>query len=195
MPKRKAWNGSPPSTPAEARRVLLEAARDCLERLGPTKANLSDVAQTAGVTRQTVYRYFEDADDLFHSAAVLATGGLRERMRAQALRQPTPATRIVECLVFCAREVPADPHLAMLGGASDRLSVSTALRLSLVQEEMTSLSGGQLGLTDVERDELAELLLRLMHSLLTEPGEPRSEVELRAFLTSWLVPMIEARMG
>jgi len=193
MPKRKAWKGDQPQSPAEARRILLDVARDCIDRLGPSRAGLSDVATAAGVTRQTVYRYFESVEDLFHSAAVLASGGFRERMRAAASKRPTPAERMVECVIFCVREIPEDLHLNALSSLSDQLSVSAALRLSFVQEEMFAMAGGDPGLDEKERDELAEILLRILHSFLADPGEERTEEELRAFLVGWLAPMIDAR--
>ena len=87
MQRRKAWNGNPPNTQAEARRFLLDVARRCVEQHGVSKASLSDVASAAGVTRQTVYRYFSNADDLFSAAAVLASGGFHERMRRRVLRR------------------------------------------------------------------------------------------------------------
>ena len=40
-----------------------------------------------------------------------------------------------------------------------------------------------------------EILLRLLHSFLSDPGEPRTEDELRSFLYRWLVPMIEEKLG
>ncbi|UCC23190.1 MAG: helix-turn-helix transcriptional regulator, partial [Planctomycetota bacterium] len=63
---RKApWGGSPPpGDDAEARRRLLEATRRCIERLGPERVTLGDVAKEAGVTRPTVYRYFDTGEDL-----------------------------------------------------------------------------------------------------------------------------------
>ena len=194
MPRRKPWNGMAPASTAEARRLLLDAASDCINRLGLAKAGLSDVAQAAGVTRQTVYRYFESTDDLFHSAAALSSGGLHERMRAAAMVRPTLAERIVECVVFCIQEIPRDPHLLGLTSLDEHLTVSAVLRLSFVQEEMAFLmEAGQEKLPSRDLDELAELLLRLLRSFLRDPGELRDEAALRAFLVRWLVPAIEAR--
>ena len=193
MPRRRAWNGSPPNSPAEARRRLLEAARRCLEQLGPDKAGLSDVALSVGVTRQTVYRYFESAEALFQSAAVLSTGGLHQRMREVVGQQPTPGKRIVECLVFCVQEIPKSPDVMMLASRGHTMEISTALSLGFVQEEIARLSGDALRLSSAEQDELAELLFRLLRSFLDDPGVSRSEASLRAFLSGWLVPMIESR--
>jgi AcrR family transcriptional regulator len=175
--RRKAWNGKPPRTPAEARRFLLDVARDCVERFGLSKASLSDVAEAAGVTRQTVYRYFENADDLFQSAAVLASGGFHQRLRQRVL----------------ARH--GHPHLSALVKSGDHFTVSSALRLFFVQDEMIALAEGDMSLSARDRDELSEILLRMLHSFLSDPGEARTEDELRAFLYRWLVPMIEEKLN
>lgn len=193
--RRKAWNGAPPQSQAEARRLLLDVARDGIERFGVGKWNLSDVATAAGVTRQTVYRYFENADDLFNSAAVLASGGFLERMRARVLAHDGLAERMVETLVIAIHEIPSDPHLSALVVSSDSFSVSGALKLFFVQEEMFALADGDLALDESLRDELAEILLRLLNSFLTDPGPERGEDELRAFLYRWLIPIIEEKLA
>jgi AcrR family transcriptional regulator len=193
--RRKAWNGAPPRTQAEARRFLLDVARGCVERFGLSKASLSDVAEAAGVTRQTVYRYFANADDLFQSAAVLASGGFHERLRERVLARDSLAERMVETLVLAVQEIPGDPHLSGLVKSQDHFTVSSALPLFFVQEEMIALADGDLRLGERERDELAEILLRLLHSLLADPGEPRTGDELRAFLYRWLVPMIDEKLA
>jgi AcrR family transcriptional regulator len=193
MARRRAWNGNPPESPAEARRILLEAARSCLERIGPEKAGLSDVARDVGVTRQTVYRYFEDVDDLFRSAAVLASGGFHERLRLSAMRRSTPAERMVECILYCVREIPDDPNLRALSAFGEHFAASTLVELGFVQEEIRLLAEGDPGLTREECDELAELMLRLMVSLLQDPLPGRDEEQLEKLLMGWLVPMIDAR--
>ena len=195
MPQRKAWNGRSPDSSAAARRYLLDVARECVERLGMAKAGLSDVAEAAGVTRQTVYRYFDSTEDLFRSAAVLASGGFHEQLRRKSMRRGSLAERIVETVVRCVVDIPNDPHLAAITASADQFSVSTVLRLGFVQEELVALADGDVSLSGRDRDELAELLLRLLKSFLDDPGEPRTERELRAFMCRWLVPMIEARLA
>jgi AcrR family transcriptional regulator len=193
--RRKAWNGNSPRSEAEARRILLDVTRDCIERFGLSKVGLSDVASAAGVTRQTVYRYFANAEDLFNSAAVLASGGFLERMRERVLQQQEGvAERMVETLVLAIHEIPKDAHLSTLVQSGDFFAVSSGLNLSFVQEEILALSDGASGLDARERDELAEILLRLLNSFLADPGPERSEDELRRFLFRWLVPLIEEKL-
>lgn len=196
VPRRKAWNGKPPETEAAARRFLLDITQQQIERFGLAKVSLSDVAEAAGVTRQTVYRHFPTADDLFNAAAVLASGGFLQRMRARARKRRGVADRFVETLVIAIREIPGDAHLDSLLRTGDALDVSSALKLGFVQEEMVALSEeGELTLGDRERDELSELLLRLLKSFLDDPGPARSEEELRAFFHRWLIPVLEEKLA
>lgn len=193
MPRRRAWNGSPPETPDDARRRLLDTAREVVERVGVSKASLSDVAESAGVTRQTVYRYFESTEDLFNSAAALASGGFYERMRERTADAETLPARMVESLVHSIIHIPEDPHLGALS-TGGYFTVDMALSLSMVQEEMVRLAGGAAPMCRRDMDELAELLLRLLQSFLQDPDRRRSEEELRAFLLRWVGAMIESRL-
>lgn len=194
MARRRAWNGRPPGSEAEARRTLLDVTQQCIDRFGPAKASLSDVAASAGVTRQTVYRYFTDADDLFQTAAILASGGFLERTRTRVRRRQGFASRAVEWLVRTVREIPGDAHLSGLVKSENVFDVSTALELGFVQEELASLADGEPGLSQADLDELAELLVRLLRSFLDDAGPRRTEAQLRAYLSRWLVPAIEERI-
>ena len=180
--------------------MLLDAARACVERLGPGRAGLTDVASEAGVTRQTVYRYFSDADDLFRSAAAISSGGFLERLRARVNRKTTFTDRLIECMVFAICELPRDKHLGPLVRGDDTFGLTAILGLGFVQEEAVRLSDGAPGMDREQLDELAELLLRLLRSFLDDqagpgpnldPGPTRTEAELRAVLRRWLLPLLD----
>lgn len=195
MGRRKAWNGKPPRSEAEARRTLLDVTQGCIERVGLSKVSLSDVAAAAGVTRQTVYRYFVDADDLFNAAAALASGGFLERLRERVRGREGLAERAVEALVVAIREIPNDAHLNTLVKSGDAFRLGPALKLNFVQEELLALAEGAPGLSAADRDELAELLVRLLRSFLDDLGPERDEDELRTYLSRWLVPVIDEKLG
>ncbi len=194
MQRRKAWNGNTPKSEAEARRLLLAVTQECIERHGLSKVGLSDVASAAGVTRQTVYRYFATADDLFNAAAVLTSGGLLERIRTRVLAHKGLSERIVETLVVAIREIPKDVHLTAIVRSGNPFAITSALKLSFTQDEMVALSDGNQVLGKRDRDELAEILLRLLKSFLDDPGPKRSEKDLRQFLYRWLIPVIEEKL-
>lgn len=171
--------------------MLLDAARACIERLGVAKTGLTDVATEAGVTRQTVYRYFDDADDLFRSATVLSSGGFLERLRARVACETGAAERIVECLVFAIREIPTDQVLGNLPLAGQHFTLSYLLDLRFVQDEIVRQVGGDAKIASPRLDSMAELFLRLLHSFLADAGPKRTEAELRALLRQWVMPLID----
>lgn len=51
----------------DKRRVILLAAAVELRERGPRALSMAAVARRAGVSKVTVYRYFEDADDLYRT--------------------------------------------------------------------------------------------------------------------------------
>ncbi len=192
--RRRAWNGRRPGSPAEARQRLIDATQRCVERLG-SSVSLSHVAEEAGVTRQTVYRYFDDMADLANAAMVYATGGFHERLRRHAMRAGSGPERLVETLVYAISRIGSDPYLGTLLDGGLTISIEAALRLELVQLEMLYLCEGDDGLSKTDRDELSELLLRLLHSYVADTGVHRSEEDLRTFMYRWILPMIEHRMA
>ena len=74
------WQGNPPGTEDEARRRIVDAATACLDRAGLAKTSLSDVAAEAGVTRQTVYRYFPSLNDILRAVALAGVEEFAGRM-------------------------------------------------------------------------------------------------------------------
>ena len=193
MKRRQAWNGSAPQSEAAARRHLLDVASECIAKHGISKVTLSDVAAAAGVTRPTVYRYFSSADELFNAAAVLASGGYVDRLRERVLRRKDRAERIVEALVIAVSEIPEEPHLAELFQQGNGVPTTSALRSSIVQDELRKLVGDEWLADEQDRDELAEILMRLLKSFIDDPGPHRDVSELRQFCSRWLVPMLRAR--
>jgi AcrR family transcriptional regulator len=191
-----AWGGLPPASDTEARSRLLEAARRCFERFGLEKTTVADIATEAGVTRRTVYRYFDNSDELLRAAFALTAGGIVERMLAHARRRRDPGERIIDAMLFLLREIPADSRLGPLfnqgrnGNRAGR-TMSSVVTLEVSHSALRAVNKDWSPLTSREVDELAELILRLLQSFLTEPGpRPRTESELRAFLKRWLLPAI-----
>src|SRR3546814_9749490 len=60
---RESWRSDAPSSVDDARDRLIDAAETCFTRFGVAKTTLEDIATEAGVSRATVYRYFEGGRD------------------------------------------------------------------------------------------------------------------------------------
>ena len=198
-----AWGGAPaPADDAEARKRLVDAARSCFERFGFEKTSLSNVAAEAGVTRQTVYRYFDNTDELMRAAFALAAGGIVDRMLTHARRFEDPGERIIEAMLFLCREIPNDPHLGPpitqgRDGTPGR-NMSSAVAMEVSRRALRVLAeagpnGQWRPLRDEEWDGLVELILRLLQSFISNPGTPpHSEAELRVLLRRWLLPAMDS---
>ncbi|MCR6483684.1 TetR/AcrR family transcriptional regulator [Amycolatopsis sp. OK19-0408] len=192
------WQGNPPGTQDEARRRIVEAATACLDRAGLAKTSLSDVAAEAGVTRQTVYRYFPKLKDILRAVALAGVEEFAGRMERHLAAFGTPAEAAVESVVFAVRTVPGEPYLGLLlqAGEADFFTDGVLSPLAF------SFGAGILrnvpvdwAAAGVETDEdlqgLAEVLMRLFMSFLQHPSTaPRSDDDLRAHLRRWIGPAL-----
>jgi AcrR family transcriptional regulator len=193
---RKGWGGSPPADDDEARKRIIDATLRCVERRGPAQASLSDVAESLGITRRTVYRYFSGADELFAAVAEVALGGFVARIEAVTAELDV-GDQLIEVVAYIIEQLPHEPQLALLL-ANDHTHVFS--RRMLVREEIarcrailmhTHIDWTAMGYTDDTLDELVEFLLRVIQSMVVAPREPeRSPAELRAFLRRWIAPAI-----
>ena len=121
---RHGWRGDPPGSEAEARERIVGAAMRCVDRYGPGKTGLSDVADELGVTRQTVYRYFAGTDDLLAAVARSAADGYLDRLARHLAQVTDPVQVVVEALAFTIQRLPEERYLGVLltAGRSGRSS-------------------------------------------------------------------------
>jgi AcrR family transcriptional regulator len=188
----RGWSGQPPTSPEQARERLMDAAIACLQRYGLEKTGVGDIAAAAGVTKPTIYAYFESRDELVQSALTRAAQALGERLVAHARRFASPADQVVEAVLFALREIPNEPGLAVTSrGQSDGFGARAALRpagLAVARRVLGELFQGRPELLD-DADEVAEILIRWLLSLLSVDGPvAREEDELRALLHRRMIP-------
>lgn len=170
----------------------MDAAIGCLQRYGFQKTGLGDIAAAAGITKPTIYTYFASRDDLLHSALQREGAVLGERVIQHASAYEAPAEQIVEGILFCLREIPNEPALAVSSRSNeDGFGATVALRpasLEMGRHVLTELLGDRLSSPD-EVEEIAEVLIRWMLSLLTiDSSVARTEDELRAMLHRRMIP-------
>ena len=58
------WGDQVPAGVEAARQRLLDAAEACIDRYGLAKTTVEDIATEAKVSRATIYRYFDNRDEL-----------------------------------------------------------------------------------------------------------------------------------
>lgn len=98
-----------PADPGEARALLLGRAEQCFERYGLERTTMDDIAEAAGVSRPTLYRYFGDRDTLVREIAMRRVRALTaDTHRVLAGVTGTLSDRLVEGLLFLAERIRED---------------------------------------------------------------------------------------
>ncbi|MFJ8927442.1 TetR/AcrR family transcriptional regulator [Streptomyces sp. NPDC102364] len=191
------WGGRPPASDAEARQRIIDATARCVDRHGVTKTTLSDVAAELGVTRQTVYRHFGRLSDIIAEVAAQGAESFVDLMIAHLQGITEPAEAVVEGMVFCVRTIPTEPRLSLLLQLGDTTAfgrgatTSDTITYGARMLRRFPVDWAAAGVGDEDLDGLAEMIMRLLTSLLQHPGEPpQDETRLRTLLNRWLAPAL-----
>jgi AcrR family transcriptional regulator len=197
--KRRGWGGDPPATDSEAAQRIVATAVELIAHTGAA-ITIADVAESLGVIRQTVYRYFPTADELMRAAAIASVDGFLDALAAHVQGLHNPADAMTEGVMFTLDAVTAIPHLAILLSAP-----SSAARPSEITSDLAQDFGMRMitrfdvdwerhGYDEAALRDLVEFTLRTMLSFFVAPNDPaRSPDELRRFLRRWLGSAILAQ--
>jgi AcrR family transcriptional regulator len=192
----RGWQGKPPRDDDEARERIIEAAMRCIDRYGPHKTGLSDIAGELGVTRQTVYRLYKSSDDLLLAVSAAAADDYLDRLAAHVADLSERGDAIVEGIAYTFERLPHEPFLVplltmgrsevFLRGVTSPQAMAFG-RAMLARMNVDWVAGGY---DADELDELIEFGLRVLQSLVLDPRPKRSRAELRAFLQRWVAPAV-----
>jgi AcrR family transcriptional regulator len=192
----RGWAGSTPASDEEAIARILDAVDEVVAEHG-SAIRLADVARKLGVTRQTVYRYFPNADALLIASAMRAADGFIDQIAERVRGLTDPVTAIVESVSFGIENLAGDPQLENLltrrqeGEAATSLSSATAISFAMSVFDRFDVDWDLHGFDTAALSELAEMTLRTVQSLLTDPPEPPLDGSgLRRFIARWLGPAI-----
>jgi AcrR family transcriptional regulator len=196
------WGGRPPASETEARQRIVDATALCVDRFGVAKTTLSDVATELGVTRQTVYRHFARISDIIGAVAAQGADAFVDRLVAHVEGVTDPAEAVIEGMIFCVRTIPAEPRVSLLLrlGDSDAFgrgaTTATTIDYGARMLRRFGVDWAAAGITDADLHGLAEVIMRLLTSLLQHPGNPpQDEDRLRALLNRWLAPAFRESGG
>jgi AcrR family transcriptional regulator len=192
----RGWAGRTPTSDEEAIARILDAVDEVVAEHG-SAIRLADVARRLGVTRQTVYRYFPNADALLIASAMRAVDGFIDQLVAHVSGYRDPVTAVIESVVFGVERLAGDPQLESMltrpheGEAVISLTSDTAIAFCLSIFHRLRVDWPLHGFDDPALSELAEITLRTVQSILTDPGQPpRDGTALRRFIARWLGPAI-----
>jgi AcrR family transcriptional regulator len=198
---RESWRNHSPSTVDEARDRLIDAAEACFSRFGVSKTTLEDIASEAGVSRATVYRYFEGGrDEIILGVVLREARQFLAALQKRVGREADLADAVVEGIMYTIASVRKNEHLGLLfapevagqttsiAGASTALFEITTDFLRPIFEQ--AHRQGRLR-RDVVAEEAAEFVLRMILSLLSVDGpRRRSDAKQRQFLRTFCASAI-----
>lgn len=194
---RHGWGGRPPADEEEARQRIIDATAALIDRQGVAKTTLSDVAGELGVTRQTVYRHLGNIGEIVSVVAARGAEDFVDRLVSHLEGSRSPAEAVVEGILYCLRTVPDDPRLNLLLQLGDTATFSRAatspvmLGYGSAMLRRFPVRWADAGVSDADLDGLAEIIMRLLISMLDSSSEiRRPEGEVRALLERWLVPAL-----
>jgi AcrR family transcriptional regulator len=195
----RGWAGATPASDEEAINRILDAVDELVAEHGSV-IRVADVARRLGVTRQTVYRYFPNADALLIASAMRAVDGFIDQVVQHVAGVTDPVRAVVECVAFAVETLTGDPQLENLlarrqdSGTVTSLTSDTARAFCLAFFRRLDVDWALHGFSGADLDDLAEITLRTVQSMLADPGEsPRAGDALRRFVGRWLGPAILSR--
>ncbi|MFW2389743.1 MAG: TetR/AcrR family transcriptional regulator [Polyangiales bacterium] len=182
------------------RERLLDAAEGCLEQFGPHKTSMEDVARAAGMSRATVYRYFENRDALLLGVASREAAKLANEAIGYLQQYGTISDWLVEGLLFTLRELPNRPVFASLVTSLDSRSSGSLLLGSTglikigvdVVGPMFEVAKQQ-GLLrdDLDAEMLIEWLLRMLWTYLNAPSQVATDEDgMRTLFRMMILPAV-----
>jgi AcrR family transcriptional regulator len=159
--------------PATSERIL-DAAYQRISDTGLSRTTVEDVARQAGLTRQTIYRYFPSKDDLVRALLMREEERLLDGVRAVFAGSSGLAEALTESMVFGVLFAHDHPVL-------DRLLQTDA---ETTLPYVTTRAGS---MVDRAREVLAGLIRR---RAWVRPAlvEPVSDLLVRAFISYTLTP-------
>jgi AcrR family transcriptional regulator len=183
------------------RQTLFGAARDQLEQRAWSEITMSDIAASAGVSRQTLYKEFGNRNE-FGLAFVINEGErfLDEVDRAVLEHVDDPRTAVGAALELFLRNAGEDPLIRVLlsdDGTGGMLPFVTTQGMPVVQWATARLAATieqgwpQAPKSDVNL--LSESLVRLAISYITAPSEAPETTA--ASVADLLGPFIDRALG
>jgi AcrR family transcriptional regulator len=190
------WSGATPADDEEAIARILEAAKCRIDRQGKD-FGISDVAKDVGVTRQTVYRYFPSTEALLFATTVSEVGPFLDGLTGHVRKIREPAEAVVEGIAHTLERLPHETYLGLLmtpgkaSAFSAGVTSDTAMSFGRVLLERIDVDWSSVGIDGDALDGLVEFMLRMLQSLVIDPGRPPHHgAELREFLRRWVAPAI-----
>jgi AcrR family transcriptional regulator len=164
-----------PDTPER----ILQAAFDCIRDVGLSRTTVEDVARAAGLSRQTIYRYFPSKDHMVMALVLREEEKFLDGIRAAfAAAPPDLEHALRDSILFCLRFAREHPLLDRLLASDPEtllpfLTIKSGPVIDRAREVLVELIGTKAWVrTDVYR-EAADAAVRVVISHALAPPKRR----------------------
>lgn len=155
---------------------ILSGAIDVIASRGARRLSMSDIIDTSGVSRGTLYRYFSNKDEVLAAVSEFVCTGFENGIREAGQGITDPIERFKAVMQFYARytnenspdrvfEVEPGFHLAFFRSRFERYKIAVQDALDPVFDHFDSLVGEA-----INRDNFVETLVRMQLSTLLVPA-------------------------
>jgi AcrR family transcriptional regulator len=103
-----------PRTPPDTGARILDAAFDRVMQIGLARTTVEDVARAAGLSRQTIYRYFPSKEHLVTALVLREEERFLDGIRRAFAEDPNLEVAIADGILFCLRFARQHPLLDRL---------------------------------------------------------------------------------
>ena len=178
--------------------VILDAAQQVFEQYGARRANIEDVARTAGVSRSTLYRAYPNKEALLEAVLLRQFDRFLTELDRVAADLP-PGDAVVECFargLALTREIPllarlaqSEPDVVTAAGAASQ----STLVLGSAGRVAATLRRSGATMPDDELNTVAELMLRVSWTYLLNPRgglDVTDETAVREYARRYLAPLV-----
>ena len=162
---------------------------------------MDDIAQAAGISRATLYRYFASKDVILERLSIRETERVHAGMLKHIERHDRAEDMLVECLLLATRTAHANPRLRALfehasaaaQAANPRSPVHAVIRSSWGRLIAQGVERGELA-GDLGIDAIIGWLVLSQGSLLAKvDAMPVDDADLRTFIRRFIVSPVLAR--
>ncbi len=168
---------------------LLDAAGHCFAERSVAATGMADVAERAGCSRATLYRYFANRDELRLAFVHREARRIGRQVLVDVDAVADPLDRTVVAVESALRQVRADPTLAAWFTTGDAGLASVLGQGSDVIHGLAAAFFGPAD--DPEAGRRSTWLVRVILSFLTVPGTDAAEE--RDLLERFVAPAIVSR--
>ena len=169
---------------------ILDAAGKLFAARGVAGVGMSEIAQAAGCSRATLYRYFDSREALLIAYVQREARAAGTQLAALTGDIPDPRERLLAGVTHALSMVRASPALSAWFGATTlgvRAAESSDVVRAMTAAFLVSLDAGDAA-APAAAESRARWLVRVLTSLLVSPG--RDADDERAMLEEFVVPVL-----